>query len=164
MLNATDKLTTHFTAREAGVDAVTLSDSIVENARGVARWLETMRAIVNEDVPPGAPERRVVITSWYRPPALNTEVGGSATSDHPEGLAADFHVTGLSPYDLYVRLRGAQAKNRLPLFDQLIWYAVDNHIHVGLGPRMRQQILFKTSEGSYVQLAGEVVKRIRGFV
>lgn len=158
------KLTVHFTAREANVDVPSATDTIVENARSVARWLESARGLMNEGRPVGAGERMVVISSWYRPPEVNTEVGGSVTSDHPQGLAADFHVTGMTPYDVFTRLQEAQKAGLLPAFDQLIWYAADNHIHVGLGPRMRKQLLFKTTEGSYLQLAGDVVKRIRGFV
>ena len=32
----------------------------------------------------------VVVTSGYRSPAVNTKIGGSTTSDHCHGYAADF--------------------------------------------------------------------------
>ena len=35
----------------------------------------------------------IVVTSGYRCPALNKAVGGSATSDHMKGCAADIHGT-----------------------------------------------------------------------
>ena len=37
----------------------------------------------------------VMVTSGYRSPELNKAIGGSATSDHCKGLAADFEVPGL---------------------------------------------------------------------
>lgn len=163
-LVSTVKIATHFTAHEAGIDVPEATDAIVENARRVAQWLEGLRAMMNEDVPPGAPERRITVTSWFRPPSVNAAAGGSDSSDHLQALAVDFKVTGLSPYDVYTRLQTAAQRNRLPAFDQLIWYAADNHIHVGLGSRMRRQILFKTVEGSYMVLAGELVQRLRGYV
>lgn len=163
-LAATVKIATHFTAHEAGIDVPEATDSIIENARHVAQWLEGLRAIMNEDVPTGAPARKIIVTSWFRPPVVNAAAGGADTSDHLQALAVDFEVTGLSPYDVYTRLQTAAQRNRLPAFDQLIWYAIDNHIHVGLGPRMRRQILFKTAEGSYRVLAGELVQRLRGYV
>ena len=41
--------------------------------------------------------RPVIITSGYRSPALNRAVGGSKTSHHMQGRAADLIVPGLSP-------------------------------------------------------------------
>lgn len=158
------KLSTHFTAHEARVDVPEATDVIIENARRVAQWLETMRAVLNDDTPAGAPERTIRVSSWFRTPLANTAAGGEDDSDHLQALAVDFEVTGLSPYDVYIRLKGAVERNRLPAFDQLIWYAIDGHVHVGLGSRMRRQILFKTAEGSYAVLAGELVQRLRGYV
>ena len=42
----------------------------------------------------------VVVTSGYRSPAVNRAVGGSATSDHTKGQAADFEVLGMANKDL----------------------------------------------------------------
>ena len=39
----------------------------------------------------------VTITSCYRSPELNKAIGGSATSDHCKGLAADFEVPPACP-------------------------------------------------------------------
>ena len=38
----------------------------------------------------------VVVTSAYRSPAVNKGIGGSATSDHTKGQAADFEVMGMA--------------------------------------------------------------------
>lgn len=42
----------------------------------------------------------VRVLSGYRSPAVNREVGGSKTSDHMEGSAADIEVPGVSNYEL----------------------------------------------------------------
>lgn len=41
-------------------------------------------------------DRPVIVTSGYRSPRLNTAIGGSATSQHCQGEAADFTVPGIS--------------------------------------------------------------------
>lgn len=39
----------------------------------------------------------VIVSSGFRPPWLNKAVGGSKTSDHQYGLAADINVRGYTP-------------------------------------------------------------------
>ena len=51
--------------------------------------LEPLRAQLREKIHPKAV---IVVTSGYRCPALNKEVGGTVTSGHPKGEAADIHV------------------------------------------------------------------------
>ena len=53
------------------------------------------------------------VTSGYRSPAVNSAVGGSATSDHVHGRAADIQCGDMAAVFKYIR------KN-LP-FKQLIW-------------------------------------------
>ncbi len=156
-------LTTHFTAHELGADLPTVTDPIVANLRQTAAWLEAVRGLLNADAPAGT-VRRIFVVSGYRTPEHNAEVGGSTTSDHPAGLAADFEVEGLNPYQVFTRLQAARAAGTLPAFDQLIWYAADNHIHVGLGSQMRGQFLLKTTEGSYTSLVSSAVRQLRGYV
>lgn len=154
-LTATEKLAPNFTAHELGVDRPEADEVVVENARKVAAWLQSARNIL------GVP---VIVTSGFRPPAVNAAAGGADNSDHLTGLAADFKGHGLTGFDAYQRLTKAQEERKLPAFDQLIFYAVDNHVHVGLGPKMRGSVLLKTTEGSYVQLAGAYISKIRGYL
>ena len=67
----------------------------------------------------------LVVTSGYRCDALNSAVGGSPTSVHVLGLAADFHVPGEDAEAIFRYL----ARADLP-FDQLL----DERgcIHIGL--------------------------------
>jgi hypothetical protein len=45
--------------------------------------------------------RPVTVTSGYRPPAYNREVGGVSNSCHIDGLAADIYCDGLTTDQLY---------------------------------------------------------------
>ena len=48
--------------------------------------------------------RPFLITSWYRPPAVNARVGGASRSRHIVGDAIDFYCNGLTGYQLYLAL------------------------------------------------------------
>jgi zinc D-Ala-D-Ala carboxypeptidase len=47
----------------------------------------------------------VIVTSGYRSPAVNTKIGGSTTSDHCHGYAADFEVLGMDNRELALYIR-----------------------------------------------------------
>jgi zinc D-Ala-D-Ala carboxypeptidase len=155
-LLASERLAPNFTAHELGADDAAATTEIVANLRTVADWLQAARVLVGN--------RPIRVTSGFRTAARNEAVGGSATSDHPRGLAADFVVVGLTPYQVWEELKVGQGLGRLPAFDQLIFYAADDHVHVGLGERLRGQVLLKTTEGSYVHLAGEALAKLRGYL
>lgn len=57
----------------------------------------------------------IVVTSGYRSPAVNTKIGGSTTSDHCHGYAADFEVLGMDNRELALYIRDNNFK-----FKQLI--------------------------------------------
>ena len=42
----------------------------------------------------------VTVNSGYRSPELNKAIGGSTTSDHCKGMAADIEIPGISNYEL----------------------------------------------------------------
>ncbi|GFM34207.1 D-Ala-D-Ala carboxypeptidase family metallohydrolase [Desulfovibrio subterraneus] len=48
----------------------------------------------------------VVISSGYRPPWLNEQIGGSPRSDHMSGLAADITVPGKTALEVAEAIRG----------------------------------------------------------
>lgn len=70
--------------------------------------------------------RPVVVTSGYRAPAVNRAVGGSSTSAHMFGCAADIHVPGMSSAELMKQIR----KMNLPV-DQVI-DEFGSWVHVGI--------------------------------
>lgn len=122
------------TAADLGANQPGVTPAIAKNLVAVQAWLAAAEVAL------GVPLR---LTSGYRSPEHNAAVGGAPDSDHPNGLAGDFVAVGLSKAEVYARLRQAQ----LPPFDQLIYYALDDHLHVGLGPRLRGQILVEDVEG-----------------
>lgn len=61
--------------------------AITENIIGLARQLQRAREQL---------DRPFQINSWYRPPNVNSEVGGASRSQHLFGRAADIQVSGLS--------------------------------------------------------------------
>ncbi len=78
----------------------------------------------------------VIISSGYRCDKLNKAIGGSTTSQHSYGEAADFTVQGFSNLEVCKWI----SKN-LP-FDQLIYeFGESGWIHVSYSPRMRKDVL-----------------------
>lgn len=77
--------------------------------------------------------RPVIISSGYRSPALNREIGGSSTSQHCKGEAADFTVPGLS------NLEVCDWMHRRLNYDQLIYeYGEAGWVHCSFSAdRMR---------------------------
>lgn len=82
------------------------------------------------------------VTSGYRAPAVNAAVGGSPTSQHVRGEAADLVLPGHPAETLYQLLRTVG----LP-FDQLI-QEFDSWVHVSWAARRRQSCLRAVRVGS----------------
>lgn len=79
--------------------------------------------------------KSIVISSGYRSQTVNQLIGGSETSQHTQGQAADFRITGLSVADTIALIK----KLDLP-YDQLI----DEYsawVHVSYGPKQRREFL-----------------------
>lgn len=77
----------------------------------------------------------IIITSGFRSVSVNRAVGGSGTSQHVIGQAADIISPTVAPIDVTRTI----ARMRLP-FDQLI-EEFGEWTHVSYGPRNRRQTL-----------------------
>lgn len=90
--------------------------------------------------------RPVYVTSGLRPPWLNKIIGGSPTSAHMWGGAADIEVSGVSNYEVCL----AVDQLHLPQLDQCILeFGNAGWVHLGiarLGTTPRQQFLTAYSE------------------
>lgn len=77
----------------------------------------------------------VHISSGFRNAIVNKEVGGSATSDHMHGRAADVFVDGMTPMELLI-----SAKESVPDWDQMYEHRSAGFVHVSfrLGGNRRQ--------------------------
>jgi hypothetical protein len=106
---------------------MTPSEEIEQNIRNfVSSCLQPLRDEVNSPIS---------ITSGYRPLELNIGIGGSKTSAHVNGDAADFTVHGQTPYDTAKLIEHMD----LP-YDQVI-HEFGAWVHMGVGHTLRNQEL-----------------------
>ena len=125
-----DQLTANFTVKELTVTNRPLAN--VPNKNEV----EQLRLLAVNILQPLREKlgRPVLVNSAFRSEAVNKAVGGTPTSQHRLGQAADIRVTGMSPLELCKFIIAAG----LP-FDQLI--EEGTWTHVSFGPRNRRQVL-----------------------
>jgi hypothetical protein len=109
---------------------------VKDNLERLAFFLEQVRKLFNKPL---------LISSGYRSREVNEAVGGSKTSQHCEGCAADFNVKGMSP-NAVVR---AIVDNGIP-YDQVI-LEFDSWIHISIpnikGATPRKQALIIDNKG-----------------
>lgn len=101
--------------------------------------LNNINALVNNVLDPLRARigRPVIITSGYRSQRVNELVGGSKTSQHLSGKAADIHVQGYTPQQMDIVYQTIQMCFD---FDQLIFYPSKNIIHISWnGDENRQE-------------------------
>ena len=111
-------------ATELGIDN-TMPDKYFPNLKRLSELLEQVREILGHSIH---------INSGYRRPELNRAVGGSALSQHMEGLAADIICPS---FGNALAVCNAIAKSDLP-FDQVIYERTWCHVSItnkGLVPR-----------------------------
>lgn len=129
------ELTASETAARRGLDN-TPSAAAQGNLKRLAGVLEEIRALQG---------RPLIVTSGYRSPAVNRAVGGSPSSAHMTGLAADISMPPLTPFELGQLIIGAGIE-----FDQLI-HEYRSWVHIGLAPEgqtpRRQQLTIRTGTG-----------------
>ena len=122
------------TAQRQRIDN-TPGPDIVKNLRLLAKGLEQVQALT------GFP---LEISSGYRCPELNLRVGGAKTSQHTQGLAADFTCAEFGPpVDVIKAIRDSGIN-----FDQCILeYAKWVHISFSKAPRGKVLTIYDPREG-----------------
>lgn len=94
------------------------------------------------------------ITSAYRSPEYNRSIGGSSSSQHPNGLAVDIVPNAMTSRELATWFW--IHKDSYPDLDQVIWYRNTRHLHIGIcsggasnciGGAPRQDFYAASSEG-----------------
>jgi hypothetical protein len=110
------ELTFSQVASRRGLDN-TPSEKVKDNLERLAFFLEQVRKLFNKPL---------LISSGYRSREVNEAVGGSKTSQHCEGCAADFNVKGVSP-NAVVR---AIVDANIP-YDQVI-LEFDSWVHISI--------------------------------
>lgn len=97
--------------------------------------------------------RPIVITSGYRPDWLNHAIGGSKTSAHQIGNAADIKIVGMSP-PTFCRWVQQHAPDEGWPIDQCIQeFGQWTHIGTAVAPR-RQYLTAKSVDGRTVYSEG----------
>jgi zinc D-Ala-D-Ala carboxypeptidase len=118
MLSAHFSLEELVTTQQRGLDN-TPDAKVIENLRRLASGqLEEVRMLLGP----------VHVTSGYRSPEVNRAVGGQATSQHCEGLAADFIVPRFSLQEAARRILQQKVA-----FDQFI-FEFGRWLHLSIPP------------------------------
>ena len=130
-LNKQAKLSPHFTLGELTKTSCQTSDGnipsheAIENLKRLCGWLEILRERYNQmygdlSLGPGPSDRSVIINSGFRSPEVNKRVGGSPTSNHLTGCAADIKVFGIEQAMRYAVILLNYADNTMQEFDELL--------------------------------------------
>lgn len=125
---ALEEFTVSETAARRGLKNVPPAGSReMRNLERTAGVMERVRSLLGD--------KPVLITSGYRAPKVNAAVGGSKSSAHMHGLAADFSCPGFgTPREICRRLEPYMKELGI---DQLI-HEFNSWVHLGLresGPR-----------------------------
>ena len=137
---ALDELTASETAARHGIDN-TPDQATIQNLTRLANALQEVRTLLGNKV--------IIISSGYRSPELNQKVGGSATSDHCKGLAADFICPSYGTPDEIVRVVMASAipfKQVIREFDKWVHFSIPEE---GEAPRKQALIIDKQGTRNY---------------
>ena len=132
-----ERLTEHFWLKELLVSST--ADRLGIENRPTAAHLANMRKHLApglEKVREICGNRPVAVTSAYRNPKINRLVGGTPTSAHPQGYAADIRVSGLSALKTARLIADAMADGRVSI-DQLILEGGRSVVHVSFDPKAR---------------------------
>ena len=135
-------LSAHFTLEELTRSEVALRKGLdntpdaetIANLAELALALEKVRDLLGKPIH---------INSAYRGPKVNSAVGGSKTSAHMKGYAADFVCPGFgTPQDICHAIMDSTID-----YDQLIFeYA--SWVHFSIDPQMRRMNLTIDSQGT----------------
>lgn len=139
------KLSPHFaltefthsqTAARLGIKNVPNEEEIA-NLKALANVLEQVRIVCMRNP--------IIISSGFRSAKINRLVGGSSSSQHMLGQAADFTIPGFGhPFDVCAAI----IKANIP-FDQLI-YEYESWVHMSVTTSPRRQVLSKFIGSPYL--------------
>jgi len=128
-----EALTFSETAVRKGLDNVPNPEQVA-NLTELAQALERVQSLLGP----------LVIHSAFRSPKVNAAVGGSTTSAHMEGYAADIVCPS---YGSPLQVCQAIAGSEIP-YDQII-FEYESWCHLSIDPRMRKMVLSKRTGTPY---------------
>lgn len=136
----------YYFPRNFSLKELTATQTGIDNTPSITQTIHLIHLAIHLQVVRNIVNQPLVITSGFRSYEVNKAVGGSSTSSHLDGLAADIAVTK----ELAQRIIEVFNAYELP-YDQLIYYPHKNILHVGLGLQRREQILI--NNGKNIKLA-----------
>jgi len=148
-INSNVRVTEHFTLGEMTKTSYKTKDGnipshvAIENLKRVCVWLEMLRSEWNKRYGDG--DDPIIINSGYRSWEVNKRVGGSSTSNHLVGCAADVRCAGKEQALRYAVILMDIADNSREDFDELIIEARGSSVwvHFAVRPKSnRRKILF----------------------
>lgn len=113
----------------------------LSNLRCTALGLEMVRKLLFDEP--------ILIHSGFRCEALNEAVGGTDTSDHRHGWAADITVATYRPLEVAHKIAGS-----FIAFDQLIHEPSRGIVHISFNPKLRNQLLTQRGGPGSTIIAG----------
>ena len=144
-----EKLTEHFTLGEMTKTSYKTKDGnipshvAIENLKRLCGWLEMLRSEYNKRYT--VKEEPIIINSGYRSWEVNKRVGGSSTSNHLVGCAADIKCYGKEQALRYAVILLDIADESREDFDELIIEVRGSRVwvHFAVRPKgNRRKILF----------------------
>ena len=130
------------TATRHGIDMTPPEEVITNLQRLVTGCLQPLR----DEVGVG-----IYISSGFRPLELNNKIGGSLTSQHMQGNAADLKVSGQTPFDTCELI----VAMNLP-FDQVI-HEFGRWVHLGVDDVLRGEKLTAYKENGRTRYVTGIV-------
>ena len=117
------KLTEHFSLEELTKTSVKGFNNIpnaaqTNNLKRLCGWLERLRHEWNNRYGDG--DDPIIINSAFRSPSINKAVGGSSTSNHLSGCAADIRVLGMEQLMRYATILLDISDKTKENFDELL--------------------------------------------
>ena len=150
------KITEHFSLEEmtkTSVNAKNMpNEAQAKNLQRLCGWLEELRSEWNNTYggplptsPRGGDEEPIIINSAFRCPAVNKAVGGSSTSNHLTGCAADIRVLGMEQLIRYAAILLDISDKTKKDFDEILMERKGNSLwlHFAVRPeKNRRKIAF----------------------
>ena len=123
-INKKEKLSEHFTLGEMTKTSYKTKDGnipshvAIENLKRLCSWLEMLRSEWNKRY--GEGDEPIIINSAYRSWEVNKRAGGSSTSNHLVGCAADIKCLGIEQALRYAVILLDISDNAREDFDELL--------------------------------------------
>ena len=123
-INKKEKLSEHFTLGEMTKTSYKTKDGnipshvAIENLKRLCSWLEMLRSEWNKRY--GEGDEPIIINSAYRSWEVNKRAGGSPTSNHLVGCAADIKCLGIEQALRYAVILLDISDNAREDFDELL--------------------------------------------